>query len=505
MLIREIIAELTSAKLLLSCTTRSQDDIAVILVTTDSRKAKSADHLFIAYKGISVDGHDFITKCYESGVRLFVVESLPTTTPNDALFLVVSSARHAWSYVCALQFGNPERQLTFCGITGTNGKTSTAWFLHHLLIKQGLASAYIGTLGTLAAGKLVAAKHTTPDPPDLFETLAKFVSSGIKFVCIEASSQSIVHGRLGPIRFSAAGFTSFSHDHLDTHGSMENYLHAKLEMFEDYLLPQSRVVACEKLRETLKDSIFFNDSSFEKSLLWYGLGSNSNLSNSVSCHVSGRRVSGCDIEIRSNDAASSASVAIVGDVFVENFVCALLLSQSLTHSPVPTAMWGEIPLVPGRCEVVQAKHRSDRPTVIVDYAHTPDGLENVLKNLRAFCAGKLICVFGCGGDRDPLKRPIMGKIASELSDIVYVTSDNPRTENPDTILSQITAGISASHFGSNIHVEVKRELAIARAIQGARSDDLVLVAGKGHENYQIIGTNKIHFDDREISLAELNK
>jgi len=505
MRVSEIVSELQSAKQLVGCSTDLLNDVDISLVTTDSRDANSAGHLFIAYKGVSVDGHSFLESCYQSGVRLFVVETTPTQRHADALYLTVKCARHAWSYICALQFGHPERKLTFCAVTGTNGKTSTAWFVHHLLTKLNFRSAYIGTLGILAHGQLTPAKHTTPDPPDLFATLAKFAASGIKFVCMEASSQSIVHGRLGPIRFVAAGFTSFSHDHLDTHGTMENYLHAKLSLFEDYLLPHAWTFACDKLRSVLRDTIFFKDERFKKNFAWYGLISADKDGDVVSCEVSSRRVSGCDIEVNFRGTKKKAPVGIVGDVFVENFVCALLLAQKIADSDIPSSIWREIPLVPGRCEVIQSKSRNDRPTVIVDYAHTPDGLENVLQNLRAFCANKLICVFGCGGDRDPLKRPLMGAIAARLADFVFVTSDNPRTESPDEIIAQIVAGISPADLKTKVAVEVGREAAIARAVATAQKNDLILIAGKGHEDYQIIGKEKLPFDDRLIALAELSK
>ena len=406
-------------------------------ITCDSREVRK-DYLFVAYQGINQDGHKFIEQARKKGAKIIIGE-----TKNCDI--QVQDGREAVASIAANWFNNPAKKLKLIGITGTNGKTSTAKMLAKVL-----NAAYIGTIGYEYKSIKFPARETTPDAITLHKILRKFLDAGAKYVIIETTSQGLVQKRLFGLNFEIAIFTNLTQDHFDYHKNFKNYLAAKQILFD-----QAKIAVLNKDDKASK-------KFKHKKIFWY---------------------SKADIKLK-----------MPGEFNQYNAGAALAAAKLLR---IPAEFSKKIIAkitVPGRFEPI-----GDR--VIVDYAHTPDALENLLKNARQITKNKLICVFGCGGDRDKTKRPIMGKIATKLCDYVIITSDNPRTENPKKIIQDIIAGIAKN---ANLEIIENRARAIEKAITISQKGDLVVIAGKGHENYQIIGTKKIHFDDREQARKALS-
>jgi UDP-N-acetylmuramoyl-L-alanyl-D-glutamate--2,6-diaminopimelate ligase len=447
-------------------------------ITSDSRSTV-AGNVYVAIRGSQADGHRFVADAVARGAAAVVVES-----PQQSLVpeLVVRDGRRAAVALAAAWHGHPARRLRIIGITGTNGKTTTAALVRHLLNARGTAGS-IGTIGAVdGSGQTVtstAGTLTTPGPVDLQATLAALAARGITDVAMEASSHSLDQGRLDGLTFAAGVFTNLTRDHLDYHGTMEAYLAAKLKLAGLLGLSGTEVVSAD-------------DPA------WRGLG------------PPRRRVTfgfhpdadlrACDVQLDSRGSRFSlsgsfgqaaAALPVLGDFNVSNALaaaaCALALGESLGNV---VARLASAPQVPGRMERL-----AERPCVILrDYAHTPDALERALRTLRPLTSARLVVVFGCGGDRDQGKRPLMGQVAAALADLAVVTSDNPRTEDPESIIDQIEAGMTGTP-----HLRVSdRYQAIARVIREAGPDDTILLAGKGHETYQIVGAERRPFDEREI-------
>jgi UDP-N-acetylmuramoyl-L-alanyl-D-glutamate--2,6-diaminopimelate ligase len=445
-------------------------------LTTDSRQVAKGD-LFLAYQGVLLDGHAHLGKAIEQHAGLLIVEDqakIPAGTKTA--WAEVKSGRGAWAFLAAEAFGNPQRELTCLGVTGTNGKTSTVWMIGELLRAAGVRCLTIGTLGAYFGDHHVPTRHTTPDPDVLYALLADAVKRGVSTMAMEVSSHAIAQEKVLPIRYSAAAFTSFSRDHLDFHPTMEHYFETKMRLFEELLTPDATKIFCDAIEP--KPDL----SDFEV----YGRN----------IRIKSTGFTGTELEIATKIGVFSGRIPYFARHAIENFVAALLTSKVVTKSLVDASLWKNLRPVPGRLEQVVGKKSG--PQVVVDYAHTPDALEKTLQVLRPFTKGQLAVVFGCGGDRDKGKRPEMAKIAEALADRVYVTSDNPRTEKPEAILDDIVRGLDRP---DQAKVEVDRAKAIARAIREARSDDMVLIAGKGHETYQIIGKETLPFDDREVARS----
>ena len=447
-------------------------------ISDDSRKVSRGD-LFIAVRGWNSDGHDFLDAAAQRGAVIAIVED-PSRTSLPSL--VVREGRRAAAVASATAYGDPARNLRLLGVTGTNGKTTTTSIMRHLFDEGDGSSASIGTLGVLvgSGGEILPGGGglTTPGPVELQRILRELADRGVRTIAMEVSSHSLDQRRVDGLEFDVAVFTNLTRDHLDYHGTMEKYLEAKTRLL-DYLKAEGTVVInadapeWKSLRPRSRPLTFAARQSADiraEDIRYTSEGSKWRL-------VTPR-------------GSADVTLPLIGDINVENALAAAATAFALGQTATAIADGlHTVPQVAGRLEII-----STRPTVLRDYAHTPDALERSLKTARAFTRGKLIVVFGCGGDRDKGKRPLMGGIAERGADCAIVTSDNPRTEDPDAIIDDIEAGMRSSK-----HERVTDRLtAIQRAIDLAAEGDIVLLAGKGHETYQIRGTTSYPFDEKEI-------
>jgi UDP-N-acetylmuramoyl-L-alanyl-D-glutamate--2,6-diaminopimelate ligase len=447
-------------------------------LTVDSRSVRPGT-VYLAIRGSQADGHRFVPEAARRGAAAVIVEAPAGSGLPE---IVVRDGRRSALALGAAWFGHPARRLTLVGVTGTNGKTTTTGLIRHLLNASGTSSS-IGTLGAFdGRGEPVASTAgtlTTPGPIDLQAIFATLVARGVERVTMEASSHSLDQGRLDGLVFAAGVFTNLTHDHLDYHGTMEAYLVAKLKL--------GSMLAENGVEVVNLDDRAWGVLPTRSRRVTFGLHPAADVrAEGVVLEAAGSRfrLSGCF-------GTAEVSLPLLGDFNVANAMaaagCALGLGVPLAEV---AARLSAAPQVPGRMERL-----SEVPcTVLRDYAHTPDALERALATLRPLTAGRLVVVFGCGGDRDREKRPVMGRIAAERADVAIVTSDNPRTENPEAIIDDIERGM-----GGVAHVRIPDRLtAIHAALEQARPGDTLLLAGKGHEDYQILGTEKVPFDEREI-------
>ena len=451
----------------------------VVTGVSDDSRSVSLNSLFLAVKGSARDGHDFLSTAEKLGASVAMVED-PTRTSLPVI--VVKEGRKAAAVAAGAAFGDPSRELRMIGITGTNGKSTTAGILRHLLDETGARSASIGTLGVLFGtdGEVVpgGAELTTPGPVELQRVLRELVNRGVTTVAMEVSSHSLDQRRIDGLSFDAAVFTNLTRDHLDYHHTMEAYFEAKARLMA-YLKPNGEAAI------NIDDANWRALPDTRKKILF-------GVSPKADVRASDVRFSprGSAWRVTANGATEHVSLPLIGDVNVHNALGAIAVGLSLGIMLKDLAeRLSDLPQVPGRLEVI-----SHHPTVLRDYAHTPDAIIRSLAAVRPFTEGRLILVFGCGGDRDRGKRPEMGRAAEEGADVVILTDDNPRTEDPGQILDDIETGMMP---GGHVRVEGRRD-AIARALHEAQDGDVVLLAGKGHETYQIVGETKIPFDEKLI-------
>ena len=468
-------------------------DPVVTDFSCDSRRIRPGT-LFVGLPGERVDGGSFWRAALQQGATAAVIgpdaAQQDPPAPGDPVLVVADPVAAAAGRLAAAFWNHPSDQLALIGVTGTNGKTTTTHLIEHLALACGTPTALMGTLANRWPGHSRTAVHTTPFADQLQADLAAAKAAGCRMAAMEVSSHALDQARVAGCRFSGAVFTNLSQDHLDYHPTLEDYFEAKAQLFASPYLQGKAVVNSDdlhgrRLAQRLGDQCWrssLEDSSAE--LFMDGL------------QFSATGVQGV-LHAPSGDFAFQSP--LVGRFNLMNLLQAVgvLLQHGLPCDALLQAL-GHFNGVPGRMERVP--HRPDQPAVLVDYAHTPDGLDNALQAARPFAEGKLICVFGCGGDRDRSKRPQMGAIAAKLADQLVVTSDNPRTEDPQQILDDVVAGIPGE---SSCVVVADRAEAIAQAIGQAQAGDLVLIAGKGHEDYQILGTTKVHFDDREQAALAL--
>lgn len=465
-------------------------------LTTDSRLA-SPKHIFLAYKGIGSDAHTYIATAEKAGVAAIICEDISFIDQSSKTpWLQVKNGRAAWSWLASLAFGHPQQHLKIIGVTGTNGKTSTVWYCRQLLAQFGEPCVTLGTLGIWVGEEFIPSSHTTPDPPLLFATFAAAVKQGIRIVAMECSSHAVAQKKLEPLRFDALAFTSFSQDHLDLHGTMAEYLQTKWKLFTQFSKTTTRMA----FSSAITDELDF--TKIKTTDLWvYGLNAEKqaahwSISNFLQVTIEAMTARDSKFIFAANKNKLHGKAALPAEYATENLAAATLLVEKIVDKKVPEKYWAKITPPPGRMQVVDHQRG---PIVIVDYAHTPDALEKTLQGAKDLCKKNLWVVFGCGGDRDRSKRPQMGKIASELADQIVITSDNPRTEEPIAILAEIKAGTTSK----NVHVEVDRAAAIKHAITSAKEGDVIVIAGKGHENYQIIGKKTLPFDDNAVAMKIL--
>lgn len=473
--LRELADTLRREGLLISQVT---PDLAVTGVTADSRTI-TPGMVYVAVRGSQADGHQFVQDAVRRGAVAVVAER---TTGAGVAELVVDDGRRAALTLGREWYRDPARRLTLVGVTGTNGKTTTTALVRHLLNARHAAGS-IGTLGAFdGSGTPVpstAGTLTTPGPIDLQATLAQFVEQGVTHVAMETSSHSLDQGRLDGLTFAAGVFTNLTRDHLDYHATMEAYLAAKLRL--DGLL------GLQGLQVVNADDPAWQALPGGRRRLTFGIAG--------TAHVRAEEVSlgnaGSTFRLVTPMGQAVVQLPLLGDFNVSNALGAAAAALGLGR-PFDEVVerLGTAPQVPGRMERL-----ATQPAVILrDYAHTPDALERALGALRPLTPGRLVVVFGCGGDRDRGKRPVMGRIAVTLADVAVITSDNPRTEDPDHIMDDVEQGM-----GTAPHQRVAdRREAIAAALRVAAPGDTVLLAGKGHETYQVIGTEKVPFDEREI-------
>jgi UDP-N-acetylmuramoyl-L-alanyl-D-glutamate--2,6-diaminopimelate ligase len=447
-------------------------------IADDSRRVGPGT-LFIAVRGSVRDGHDFIKKSEELGAVAALVEDASRTALPA---IIVREGRKSAAIAAGAAYGNPSRQLRMIGITGTNGKSTTAGILRHLLDKPGSRAASIGTLGVLFGSEAEVvpggSELTTPGPVELQRVLRELVDREVGTVAMEVSSHSLDQRRIDGLEFDAAVFTNLTRDHLDYHKTMDAYFNAKARLME-YLKPDGAAAInvddanWRRLPDT-RDKIFF------------GMGKGAEVRASDVNFSPG----GSDWELQYRGESARVTLPLIGDVNVHNALgsAAVCIKMGLTVEEIADGL-RDLPQVPGRLEII-----ARRPTVLRDYAHTPDAIERALAAIRPFTAGRLILVFGCGGDRDRGKRAEMGRAADEGADVIIITNDNPRTENPEQILDDIEKGMKP---GGHERI-TKRRAAIQRALEESHNGDVVLLAGKGHETYQIVGTTKLPFDEKVI-------
>ena len=457
----------------------AEQELEISAVAYDSRKV-TAGSLFVAVSGFATDGNKYIPMAMEKGAAVVVTAKKPE---QAVPYVLVSSDRMALAMIGANWFGHPAKSMTMIGITGTNGKTSSTLLIKQVLEKVlGAKVGLIGTMENLIGDEVIPTDRTTPESFELQALFDRMRSAGCNYVVMEVSSHAIALDRVGGIHYDVAAFTNLTEDHLDFHKTMESYCDTKAELFR----------RCDKAVLNCDDSWFDRiRSGATASILTTSAKGEAGLyaQNAV------LESDGVSFDAVCGDETAHIKLPIPGKFTVYNALTVLGVALQLGISlRAAGAALATASGVKGRVEVVPTPGKDY--TVLIDYAHTPDGLENVLSSVRDFCKGRLIAVFGCGGDRDPIKRPIMGRIGVELADIAVITSDNPRTEDPMAIISDIIAGVSRE-MGEYIVIE-NRIKAIQYAMDIAKKSDIIVLAGKGHETYQEIHHVKHHLDEREV-------
>ena len=453
-------------------------------ITFDSRKA-SKGTVFVAQKGVHVDGHNYIGMAVEGGVDVVICQDLPTEQPKGVVFVQVENSDIALGLAASNFYGNPSHKLQLVGITGTNGKTTTVTLLHRMMREMGIKAGLISTIVNRINDEEIAATHTTPDAVELNRLLAMMVEKGCEYCFMEVSSHAIVQNRIAGIQFAGAIFSNITHDHLDFHKTMANYIAAKKQLFDSL---SENAFALTNIDDKNGSVMVQNCKARVKT---YSLQTVADFR----CKIIESTIHGQQLELNGKQLWTP----LVGRFNAYNItaiVATAILCGFDTDETLRIA--SALHAAPGRFQYLHGKG----VTAIVDYAHTPDALQNVIDTINEVREKKqnLIVVVGCGGDRDPLKRPIMAKIAADGCNHLILTSDNPRTENPDTILDQMEAGLSPEQRSKTVRITDRRQ-AIKTATMMTREGDIILIAGKGHETYQEINGVRHHFDDCE----EVNK
>lgn len=470
-------------------------------VTHDSRKVTPGD-IFVALRGANFDGHDYVSNAMSMGAAAVIVEQsrLALLVDSNIPGWSVQDPRQVMGYVADIVYNHPTHHMHVVGVTGTNGKTSTTHIIAHLAKGLFQQTGIIGTLGAFASGVSVPGQRTTPEAPDLQSMLSAMQSHSVDVVAMEVASHALVHGRVNGCLFDAAVFTNLTQDHLDFHGSMESYFEAKARLFTTHFDAATqrgkRPFAVIGIDSKWGDRLCTNMRDFQFATFSANADTKADLV-AVNIRLS---ASLTEFDLLYDNRSFPVVLPLGGAFQIQNALAALGWFIGAGGSVADgVALLRTCPQIPGRFEIVPSKQSF---AVVVDYAHTPDGLENVLSTARELCSGKLTCVFGCGGDRDRSKRPLMGAIAEKYCDNVIVTSDNPRSEDAEMIIDQIISGMSNR---CGVQRESDRRLAIAHAVTSRDADDVVVIAGKGHETYQIVHDQIIPFDDRLVAAEELSK
>ena len=476
MILKELLKNITPL------TVTGQSDIEITGVNIDSRRIKEG-HLFVAQRGTQVDGHKFIPKAIELGAKAILCEDMPEDKVDGVTYIQVESTEDAAGKVATIFYGDPSRKLKLVGVTGTNGKTTIATLLYNMFRKLGYKCGLMSTVCNYIEDEAIPADHTTPDPIELNLLLSKMVDAGCQYAFMECSSHAIAQKRIGGLNFAGGIFTNLTRDHLDYHKTFENYRNAKKAFFD--MLPKGAfaitnaddkngMYMVQNTKATVKTYSIRTMADFKAKLL--------------ECHFGGMYLDVNGLEV---------GVQFIGKFNVSNLLAIYGAAVMLGEKPENILLvMSTLKSVSGRLEPIQSP---EGYTAIVDYAHTPDALENVLKAIHEVLNGKgrVITVCGAGGNRDKGKRPIMAQEAVKQSDTVIITSDNPRFEEPQDIINDMLAGLDKEQMKKVLSI-VDRKEAIRPACMMANKGDVILVAGKGHENYQEIKGVKHHFDDKEV-------
>ena len=465
-----------------------EKDVDVVDITFDSRKV-SQGTLFFAVKGTQVDGHDYIDGAIEKGASVIVCEKLPRKKAENVTYVKVDNSAYVLGVGASNFFGNPSEKLKLVGVTGTNGKTTIATLLYRLFTEAGYSCGLLSTIENIVNREVVPSTHTTPDPIELNTLFQQMVDKGCEFAFMEVSSHSVAQDRIAGLHFAGGIFTNLTHDHLDYHKTMANYRNAKKKFFDG--LPQS-AFALTNLDD--KNGAFMLQNTRARKLS-YALKHDADFKGVImESHFDGMllKVNGTEMFTQ-----------LVGGFNASNLLAIYGAATALGFNKDELLV--EISKLRGANGRFDMVHSEQGIVGIVDYAHTPDALENVLVTINEVRCHKetLITVVGCGGNRDTTKRPEMAAVAVKLSDRVILTSDNPRNEDPDEIIRQMKAGVAEEDRGKVLSITNRRE-AIRTAVALAKRGDIILLAGKGHENYQEINGVKNHFDDKEV-LSEALK
>ncbi len=464
-------------------TTGFSEDVEITALCRDSRKITEGC-LFVCIAGTKIDSHQFATEALEKGAAAVVCERDLGLSRQ----ILVSDGRAAWAQLCANWFDRPSQKLCMIGITGTNGKTSTSYLLKGILERAGYTVGLVGTIQNMIGDRVVQTGQTTPDPYELQQLFAAMVDAGCRYAVMEVSSHALDQERVTGCRFAAGVFTNLTQDHLDYHGTMEQYAAAKKRLFA--ISDTAILNVDDPWYRTMSDALPCPAVTY----------SAASADADYTAHNLRQRPDGVDFELVTTGLIGRVKLKTPGRFSAYNALAAAAcaLTLGIAFDEVVSALC-DAAIIKGRAEVVPTGRDF---TVVIDYAHTPDGLKNICETLNACKAGRLVTVFGCGGDRDRTKRPKMAAVAAALSDFVVVTSDNPRTEDPHAIIEDVVAGLS----GTSVPYKVvdDRIQAIHWAIQNAKAGDTILLAGKGHETYQILNSGTIHLDEREVVADALN-
>ena len=462
-------------------------DRTVESIAYDSRRVQK-NGLFVALRGEKNDGHEFIGHAIEKGATVIVAER--EEKHPRATSIVVENTRSALADLAATFYGRPAQRLKLAAVTGTNGKTTTTFLVKHICEKAGLRCGLIGTVRYEIGERILPATRTTPESLDLQELLAQIANAGCRAAAMEVSSHALAQERTRALEWDVAVFTNLTQDHLDFHGTMENYFASKMKLFTQLAQQQikRKPVAVVNIDDRYGEQLL---GKIDKStaVVTFGMGVRADF------RASNYRMDfgGTSYQLDARGKSYLVRLPLIGRFNVANSMAALAAANALGLNLREAVLsLGRSPQVPGRLEMVPAKRQFQ---VFVDYAHTPDALLNVLKTLRELGPRRLVVVFGCGGDRDRQKRPLMGEIADRHADYAIVTSDNPRKEDPAAIIAEVEKGFRSNHYEKI----VERTKAIARAIELAQSRDIVLIAGKGHETYQEFADHTVPFDDIQVA------
>ena len=473
------------------------ENLSVSRIAYNTKDVSYGD-VFFCIVGLTVDGHSFAQQAIDKGASAIVVEREVYINDTGLTIIVVKDTRKCMALVASRLAGCPTENLDVVGITGTNGKTTTTYLVDHICRSNALKTGVIGTIGASINGEIIPTSHTTPESAVLQDIFAQMVSEGVTNVAMEVSSHALDLDRCWGVNFAVTAFTNLTQDHLDYHKTLEEYFEAKAKLFgSEY--PAARAICIDnKYGKILAERC----TATGDDVLTFGFSVDANISvrNVEYC------VSGTTLELLYHGDVLKLQYPLVGKFNVENVLCALTVGLQLGFSAASIIeALSCIPQVPGRLQRVELENCDERhaiPSVYVDYAHTPDALANAISSLRGISSERLIVVFGCGGNRDRGKRPLMGR-AALAADYVVVTSDNPRDEEPAEIIADIVCGMNLDKNGDVVDVVEDRAQAISHAIQIANAHDVILIAGKGHESYQIVKGETLDFDDRLVAASNL--